>query len=73
LVAGNLDLYEVAHRRLARRPAFMANLLLLLDGRPGLQDRALRYLARHPGVFRFLLAWHIGELRNPMRFFERDK
>jgi flavin-dependent dehydrogenase len=69
LVAGNLDLYEDAHRRLIRRPRFMANLLLLLDGRPGLQDRALHYLARHPGVFRFLLAWHVGELRNPMEMF----
>jgi menaquinone-9 beta-reductase len=67
---GNLDRYEAAHRRLARRPAFMADLLLLLDGRAGLQDRALRYLARHPLVFRFLLAWHVGALRNPMRFFE---
>ena len=69
LAAGNLDLYEAAHRRLARRPAFIARLLLLLDGRAELQDRALRYLARHPGVFRFLLAWHVGELRNPIRIF----
>ena len=73
LVAGNLDFYEAAHRRLARRPAFMANLLLLLDGRAGLQDRALHYLARHRQVFRFLLAWHVGALRNPMRFLEGGK
>lgn len=71
LVAGNLDLYEKAHRRLAARPTFMARLMLLLDGRPGLQDRALRYLARHRGVFRFLLAWHVGEARNPMRMLGR--
>jgi hypothetical protein len=73
LVAGNLDFYEAAHRRLARRPACMAELLLLLDGRAELQDRALPYLARHPLVFRFLLAWHVAELRNPMRFFEGGK
>lgn len=71
LAAGNLDLYEAAHQRLARRPRFFAELLLLLDGRPGLQDRALRYLARHPQIFRFLLAWHVGELRNPIRYFGR--
>jgi flavin-dependent dehydrogenase len=70
LVAGNLDFYEAAHRRLARRPRFMADLLLLLDGRPDLQYRALHYLARHPLVFRFLLAWHVGQIRNPVRYFD---
>ena len=70
LAAGNLDLYEIAHRRLARRPTCIAHLLRMLDGRPELQDRALRYLSRHPGVFRFLLAWHVGELRNPIRIFD---
>ncbi len=70
LAAGNLDLYEMAHRRLVRRPTFIAHLLRMLDGRPELQDRALRYLSRHPGVFRFLLAWHVGELRNPIRIFD---
>jgi menaquinone-9 beta-reductase len=70
LVAGNLDFYEAAHRRLARRPRFMADLLLLLDGRPDLQYRVLHYLARHPLVFRFLLAWHVGQIRNPIRYFD---
>jgi menaquinone-9 beta-reductase len=71
LVAGNLDLYETAHRRLMRRPTFMADLLMLLDGRPNLQYRALHYLARHPLVFRSLLALHVGHLRNPLRYFDR--
>ncbi len=70
LVAGNLDAYEAAHRRLSRRPRFMADLLLSLDGRPNLQYRALHYLARHPQVFRFLLAWHVGQIRNPIRYFD---
>ena len=69
LAEGNLDLYEAAHQKLTRRPRFFAELLLLLDGRPELQDRALRYLGRHPQVFRFLLAWHVGEIRNPIRSF----
>ncbi len=70
LAAGNLDLYETAHRRLMRRPTFMADLLMLLDGRPNLQYRALHYLARHPLVFRSLLALHVGQIRNPLRYFE---
>jgi menaquinone-9 beta-reductase len=70
LVAGNLDVFEVAHRKLARRPTFMADLLLLMDGRPELQYRALNYLARHPQVFRFLLALHVGQLRSPLRYFD---
>ena len=70
LAAGNLDLYETAHRKLAWRPTLVARLLLMLDGRAELQGRALRYLSRHPGVFRFLLAWHVGELRNPIRVFD---
>jgi menaquinone-9 beta-reductase len=73
MVAGKLNLYEAAHRRLAARPMFMADLLLLLDGRQVLQDRALAYLARHPGVFRLLLAWHVGALRNPLRVFTRPR
>ena len=70
LVAGNLDLYEASHRRLMRRPTFMADLLLLLDGRANLQYRALHYLARHPLVFRSLLALHVGQFRNPLRYFD---
>jgi menaquinone-9 beta-reductase len=69
LAAGNLDLYEAAHRRLMRRPTFMADLLMLLDGRPNLQYRALHYMARHPLVFRSLLALHVGQIRNPLRYF----
>ncbi len=70
LVAGNLDMYETAHRKLSRRPRFMADLLLMLDGRPNLQYRALHYLARHPHVFRYLLALHVGHIRNPIRYFD---
>jgi flavin-dependent dehydrogenase len=70
LNAGNLDLYETAHRKLSRRPRVMANLLLMLDGRPELQDRALRFLSRHPGVFRLLLAAHVGELRSVVRLVD---
>ncbi len=42
LVADNLDQYQAAHRRLARRPAFMAQLMLMLDRFPRLRPRVLR-------------------------------
>jgi menaquinone-9 beta-reductase len=62
---GNLAHYQAAHRRLARRPLFMARLMLLQDGRPVLQRRTLRVLQRHPEIFRNLLALHVGV---PSRF-----
>ncbi len=73
LEAGNLDLYETAHRKLSRRPRVMADLLLMLDGRPELQDRALRFLARHPGVFRLLLAAHAGELGSAVQLVDSER
>jgi hypothetical protein len=43
---------------------------MLLDGRTNFQYRALHYLARHPLVFRSLLALHVGQIRNPLRYFD---
>jgi menaquinone-9 beta-reductase len=60
LRAGNLAGYQTAHRRLGRRPLFMARLMLLQDGRPGFQRRTLRALRRRPEIFRNLLALHVG-------------
>lgn len=62
LKSDNLAGYEAAHRRLARRPLFMARLMLMLDGRPRLQERTLRVFCKHPHVFRSLLALHVGSL-----------
>jgi flavin-dependent dehydrogenase len=42
LAADNLDQYQTAHRRLARRPAFMAQLMLTLDRFPRLRPLVLR-------------------------------
>lgn len=58
----DLPAYEVLHRRLMRRPASMANLLLLLDRSPWLRDRALRALAAQPALFATLVAIHVGNL-----------
>lgn len=58
--AGDLAQYQVAHRRIRRRPAIMAWLLLALDGRPWLRRRALRILSEEPRIFARLLAAHTG-------------
>jgi menaquinone-9 beta-reductase len=61
LAHGNLAEYARAHERLARRPAFMASLMLSLDRSPWLRRRALRALASKPAIFSNLLATHLGE------------
>lgn len=60
LVAGNLDLYVAAHRRMARRPAYMAQLMLMLDRFPRLRPAVLRTFAAKPVIFERLLAVHVG-------------
>lgn len=53
-------LYRRAHRKLRRRSAAMARLMLAMDGRPSLQRRVLRALASERELFRSLLAVHTG-------------
>jgi len=61
LELGDLRFYQQAHRRLARRPTFMARLMLTLDGRPTLLRRVLRTFAGDPQIFENLLAVHVGK------------
>jgi len=61
LDAGDLSHYEEAHRRIARRPEWMARLMLLLDRRGGLRARAIRAFAERPSLFEGMLAVHAGE------------
>jgi len=61
LGAGELSLYQDAHRRIGRRPEWMADLMLLLDRRGGLRSRALRVFAERPSLFEGMLAMHVGE------------
>ncbi len=61
LEKGELQSYQHAHRRLARRPNTVGRLLLLLDRYPSLRRRALRGLAEDPELFARLLAAHRGE------------
>jgi menaquinone-9 beta-reductase len=60
LAADNLDQYQSAHRRLARRPAIMAQLLLMLDRFPRLRPLVLRTFGAKPIIFERLLAVHVG-------------
>ena len=62
LASGDLAAYQAEHRRLARRPQFMARLLLLLDRFPHLRHRVLHVLASDPAIFGKLLAMHVGAI-----------
>ncbi len=60
-LAGNdLKAYGAAHRRLARRPAFMAGLMLTLDHSAWLRRRVLSALSAEPRIFATQLAMHMG-------------
>ena len=60
IAACDLGAYAVAHRRLRRRPAFMADFMLALGESPRLRGRAIRVLAADPDLFAKMLAMHVG-------------
>jgi flavin-dependent dehydrogenase len=62
LACGDLAAYERVHKRIARRPALMASLMLTLDRSHWLRRRVLRGLASRPAAFSKLLAFHVGAL-----------
>lgn len=59
IVRGNLAIYAVAHRRMARVPTTMIRLALFVDRHPRLRRRVMRALAADPRLFRALLAVHV--------------
>lgn len=63
----DLSGYQAVHRRLMRRPALMATLLLSFDGRPRLRRSVLNALAAQPAIFEKMLAMHVGAL-SPVDF-----
>jgi flavin-dependent dehydrogenase len=65
LVQGSFAGYERAHRAIARRPAFMGQILLLLDAHPRFRQCVLHALQRRPGVFEKILAAHTGAITPP--------
>jgi menaquinone-9 beta-reductase len=62
LVAGDLDRYASAHRRINRLPDLMTGLVLSLEQRPRLRARAVRALAAEPALFSRLLGIHARTL-----------
>jgi flavin-dependent dehydrogenase len=62
LRAGDLTLYEKAHSEITRVPRRMAALMLMMDNRRWLRERALRALSAEPSFFRRMLAVHTGRL-----------
>ena len=60
LANNDLRAYGAAHRRLARRPAFMAALMLTLDHSAWLRRRVLSALSSEPQIFATQLAMHMG-------------
>lgn len=67
LQAGDLNLYDRAHRLLAQRPRFMARFMLLMDRSTFLRERSLAAFESHPDLFASLLAMHVGDW-TPIRF-----
>ena len=60
LLDDDLEAYQGAHRRLMRRPALMAGLMLSLDKFPWLRSPVLGAMAFEPVIFEKLLAVHVG-------------
>jgi menaquinone-9 beta-reductase len=60
LSQGDLAQYQMAHARILRRPAWMAELLLAMDRWPLAGARAIRTFHDYPGLFAGLLDAHIG-------------
>jgi len=66
-VAGDLRRYQQEHRKLARRPAMMARLMLTLDWKTSLRQRVMRAFGADPRLFSRMLAMHVGSL-SPLDF-----
>ncbi len=65
LAAGDLTLYETAHRLICRMPTFMAGLLLAMDRSRRLRVRALRAFSAEDSLFSRLLALHVSTPTSP--------
>ncbi len=58
--SGDLEIYQREHDRIGRRPALMAEWLLLMDGRELLRRRVFAAFLAKPAMFANLLALHVG-------------
>jgi len=57
---GDLRDYQLAHRRIARRPLWMGAMLQRLGRYDGFRGRTLKMLSENPELFARLLAIHVG-------------
>jgi 2-polyprenyl-6-methoxyphenol hydroxylase-like FAD-dependent oxidoreductase len=60
LASGDLAAYQAGHRAMARRPAMMAQLMLMLDHRERLRSRVMRAFMKEPKLLARMLATHVG-------------
>ena len=58
----DLSAYGADHRRIGKRPEFMADLMLLMERRSRLRERTVHAMQSKPALFRNMLALHVGEL-----------
>jgi flavin-dependent dehydrogenase len=57
---GDLAKYQRQHRQIARRPEMMARLLLALGDHAHIRRAAMFAMSSHPGIFKKMLAVHVG-------------
>jgi flavin-dependent dehydrogenase len=60
MVRNDLTLYERAHRELARRPAQIGALLLLLARRSSLRERVVRAMSTNPALLAGFVNFHVA-------------
>ncbi len=60
LAAGDLARYQAEHRKLTRRPALMARLMLFMGNHDRLRRRTMRVFQSSPRSFAGMLAMHVG-------------
>jgi len=61
LASGDLARYQKGHRRLIRRPALMARMMLFMAKHPHLRQRTMQVFQSSPRSFAGMLAMHVGE------------
>jgi flavin-dependent dehydrogenase len=67
----DLSAYQSQHRRIAKLPRFMAEVMLAMDGRPRFRNRVFSALTASPALFERLLAVHTGATA-PLSFAARN-
>jgi 2-polyprenyl-6-methoxyphenol hydroxylase-like FAD-dependent oxidoreductase len=62
MAVGDLSHYGQQHRRIGRRPAFMADLMLIMNDRNMVRKAAIGVMAAQPWIFGGMLRMHVGAL-----------